>query len=77
MEAHYSKDPTGDSIEMVATAFPGSYVGFSGVNFHQHALAGGWGLSETRLNHELAKFDEHTHNVNHFTFVVRTRTDSL
>ena len=76
MEAHYSKDPTGDSIEMVANAVPGSYVGFSGANFHQHELAGGWGLSESRLNHELSKFDEHTHNVNHFTFMVSDRTNA-
>ena len=55
-------------MEIVAEAEPGSYVGFSAVNFYQHSLAGGWGVTEQKLNHELDKFDLYTNKMSKFTF---------
>ena len=66
--AHTSKDPNKRLMEIVAEAEPGSFVGFSAVNFYQHSLAGGWGVTDQKLNHELDKFDMHTNKMSKFTF---------
>merc|ERR1711942_266761 len=66
--AHTSKHPNKRLMEIVAEAEPGSFVGFSAVNFYQHSLAGGWGVTEQKLNHELDKFEAFTNKMSKFTF---------